>query len=56
MKKVLSVVLTLMVVFSAFVLCLGTTASATQEGYFTYEMTGGNAILTKVENKNAKEG
>ena len=49
MKKVLSVVLTLMVVFSAFVLCLGTTASATQEGYFTYEMTGGNAILTKVD-------
>ena len=49
MKKLLSILFTLMLVFSAFTFCLGGTASATTEGYFTYEMTGGNAILTKVD-------
>ncbi|MBR3593664.1 MAG: leucine-rich repeat domain-containing protein [Clostridia bacterium] len=49
MKKTITLILSLILVFSLFSFCLAGNVSAITEGYFTYEMTGGNAILTKVD-------
>ena len=49
MKKLFTLLVSLMLLFSLFSFSMSFEASATKEGYFTYEMTGGNAILTKVD-------
>ena len=49
MKKLFTLLVSLMLLFSLFCFSMSFEASAITEGYFTYEMTGGNAILTKVD-------
>ncbi len=50
MKKLLALLVSIMLVFSVFTFGMASTASAAVSGDFTYEMSGGNAIVTGFAN------